>query len=675
MPTEFGRSGTWECSSRIRKAACAGTVIAALSLGPPPAPAQSGCASPPSGLVSWWDGDAVTGTTASDIGDANDGVLKNGATTAPGRVGQAFRFDGVDDFVEIPDDASLEGFSTGATIEAWIKADQLGARHAIVSKVPMGEYLLLVNGTRLSFENNNSGAFGAWNGATDLFPGVWYHVAVTFDGGSTRIYVNGVLDGTFPIVWNIPNSQPVRIGRRSVGVGFEDPFGGLIDEVSIYHRALTEQEILAIFDAGSAGKCKVQPNQPPTADAGPDRTVDEGTLVVLDGSGSSDFEGASLTFTWRQLAGPTVALDLADPSRPSFFAPLVALGGATLTFELSVSDGMSSSPPDTVDIMVKNVNNPPVADAGDDQLVRELALVTLDGSDSFDPDGETLTFTWVQTLGPPVSLSDPSAVRPTFFAPPVSAAGATLAFELSADDGMLASVDAVQVFVENVNQVPVAAAGPDQVRDEGSLVVLDGSASSDPDGDPLTYSWTQTAGVGVTLSGAASPSASFTAPLVGPGGDILVFQLVVSDGIDTSTPSSVAITVRNVNDPPSCATARASQPLLWPPNHKMVPISIDGLADPDDDSLTVTITAVTQDEPTNGLGDGDTGPDAVISGPIVLIRAERRGNGNGRFYHIDFTVTDSLGQSCSGRVTVTVPKHRKHDVVPIDDGELYDSMQ
>ena len=60
------------------------------------------CVQPPEGLVSWWDADAVSGTTASDIQDGNDGTLMNGATTAPGKVGDAFSFDGLDDYVETP---------------------------------------------------------------------------------------------------------------------------------------------------------------------------------------------------------------------------------------------------------------------------------------------------------------------------------------------------------------------------------------------------------------------------------------------------------------------------------------------------------------------------------------------------------------------------------------------
>ena len=268
----------------------------------------------------------------------------------------------------------------------------------------------------------------------------------------------------------------------------------------------------------------------PTAKAGLDQTADEGTLVTLDGSASSDPNGDPLHYHWAQIAGPSVTLSDPAAARPSFTAPSVPIGGATLSFRLTVDDGVHASEPDTVDITVTNVNQAPVAQAGADQTVQEGSLVTLRAGDSFDPDGDPLTYSWAQSAGPAVALSDATALAPTFTAPSVGAGGETLTFTVTVSDGVSQSTDEVQVAVSNLNQVPIAQAGADQTVNEGTPVTLQGSASSDPDGDALTFAWTQVDGPLVALSNPASATPSFTAPAAGAGGMTLIFQLVVSDG-------------------------------------------------------------------------------------------------------------------------------------------------
>ena len=86
------------------------------------------------------------------------------------------------------------------------------------------------------------------------------------------------------------------------------------------------------------------------------------------------------------------------------------------------------------------------------------------------------------------------------------------------------------------------------------------------------------------------------------------------------------------------------------------------------------ITGITQDEPVNGLGDGDTAPDGYGIGTIqAQVRAERSGTGNGRVYAISFTADDGNGGSCSGKVRVSVPHDQGKGSVPVDDGQNYNS--
>jgi len=99
-----------------------------------------------------------------------------------------------------------------------------------------------------------------------------------------------------------------------------------------------------------------------------------------------------------------------------------------------------------------------------------------------------------------------------------------------------------------------------------------------------------------------------------------------------------------------------------------------GVTHPDGRPFEIGIGAITQDEPVNGVGDGNTSPDGTgVGTPKVQVRAERAGPGNGRVYRISFTATDDLGASCEGAVTVGVPHDRRPGSAAIDDGQNHDS--
>jgi hypothetical protein len=187
-------------------------------------------------------------------------------------------------------------------------------------------------------------------------------------------------------------------------------------------------------------------------------------------------------------------------------------------------------------------NNPPVADAGTDQSVDTNAFVTLDGSASHDPDGDTpLTYGWTQTGGTAVVLSSYTVSQPTFAAP---GDPGVLTFTLTVTDSLgLADPTPDEVVITVNNQAPIAHAGSDQGVSTSALVTLDGSASYDPDGDtPLTYGWTQTGGTAVVLSSYTVNQPTFTAP---GSLDVLTFTLTVTDslGLTDPTPDEVVITV------------------------------------------------------------------------------------------------------------------------------------
>ncbi|HPD57439.1 MAG TPA: hypothetical protein P5294_10180, partial [Smithellaceae bacterium] len=101
-------------------------------------------------------------------------------------------------------------------------------------------------------------------------------------------------------------------------------------------------------------------------------------------------------------------------------------------------------------------------------------------------------------------------------------------------------------------------------------------------------------------------------------------------------------------------------------------ITVGGVVDPDGDKVTITVHSIKQDEPINGLGDGDTSPDATLN--PLQVRAERSGTGNGRVYHIGFTAQDDKGGSCEGVVKVCVPHDQGQQKSCVDDGPLYDAL-
>jgi len=187
------------------------------------------------------------------------------------------------------------------------------------------------------------------------------------------------------------------------------------------------------------------------------------------------------------------------------------------------------------------VNRVSVANAGTDQSVNELSVVTLDGSASSDPDGNPLTYKWSAPVG--ITLNSTSAAKPTFTAPEVTV-NTDYTISLVVNDGIVDSpADQVKITVKQVNKVPVANAGTDQSVNERAMVTLNGSASTDADGNTLTYKWSAPAGI--TLSSTTVARPTFTAPEVTINTSYII-SLVVNDGMVDSPADQVIITVKNV---------------------------------------------------------------------------------------------------------------------------------
>jgi hypothetical protein len=315
-------------------------------------------------------------------------------------------------------------------------------------------------------------------------------------------------------------------------------------------------------------------NSVPVANAGADHTARINDTVQLDGSGSSDADGDSLTCKWSLLsrpAGSLASLSNANVVKPAFDVDVAG----TYTVQLIVNDGTVDSTPDTVTI--STVNSAPVAKAGADQTVQVNDPVQLDGSGSSDVDGDSLIFKWsllTQPVGSKVTLSDMHAVKPGF---DVDLAG-TYTVQLIVNDGTQDSAsDTVTISTEN--SAPVAKAGADQAILINDTVRLDGSASSDVDGDSLSFMWSFTSrpiGSNTALTNTSVEKPTFVVDVTGT----YTLQLIVNDGTVNSAPDTVTISTDNsapVSDAGADQVVRIND---------TVQLDGDGSSDADGDTLT-----------------------------------------------------------------------------------------
>ncbi|HWN66013.1 MAG TPA: PKD domain-containing protein, partial [Haliangium sp.] len=282
-------------------------------------------------------------------------------------------------------------------------------------------------------------------------------------------------------------------------------------------------------------------NFPPIAEAGADFRVATLLVGTLDCSASVDPDGTIVGFRWEQLGGDPVVITNDGSAVATFVAPATA---QFLVFQCTVTDDLGFT---DSDVVVADVffNAFPVAEAGNDQIVRLGGVVNLDGTRSTDADGTVVAYNWQTTLcmtlaGPcELTFTDPTSPTPSFTAP-TSRGFAQIV--LSATDNIGAtSQDSLVVYFANQAPVVVATVDPECVS-PGDLVTLS-AACVDPDGTVASLQWTQIAGDPVTLNGADTATATFTAPATGP----LAFEVACTD--NDGLTDFAAVTV-DINEAP-----------------------------------------------------------------------------------------------------------------------------
>ena len=282
---------------------------------------------------------------------------------------------------------------------------------------------------------------------------------------------------------------------------------------------------------------EIHVNGPPAADAGPDQTVPVGSTVQLDGVGSTDPESSALSYHWilnTRPAASAAVLSNADIRNPTF----VADAPGSYIAQLVVNDGLVNSSSDLV--VIRTANRAPIANAGADQAdVAINSTVALNGSLSSDPDGDPLSYAWTFAQRPSGSnavLQNAATVTPSFV---VDRPG-RYRITLTVGDGQASGADTVDVTTVNVP--PVANAGPDQTVHLGDLVTLNGSGSTDANGNELSYAWTFVSvppGSVAQLNSPNAASPTFTPDVIGN----YTVRLVVNDTIVDGPADTVVVTV------------------------------------------------------------------------------------------------------------------------------------
>jgi len=212
------------------------------------------CVAAPSGLVNWWSGD---GNAYDLIGDSN-GSLLGGIQFAVGKVGAAFSFDGINDYVSLPFVASFDFAPANQfTLMAWIRAQPRNQFQSVMVKCPPSDdwdwgIWVDPNNRFMSGLNNQH----ILTSTTVVQPGVWHHVAVNYANGTWAMYVDGVSQAQASGTYITQSAGSLAFGRKGESIFSPGYFQGAIDEVMIFNRTLNKSEVRALYLAGGNGVCK-----------------------------------------------------------------------------------------------------------------------------------------------------------------------------------------------------------------------------------------------------------------------------------------------------------------------------------------------------------------------------------------------------------------------------------
>jgi VCBS repeat-containing protein len=394
-------------------------------------------------------------------------------------------------------------------------------------------------------------------------------------------------------------------------------------------------------------------NRPPVANDDSFPVDEDGTLDGNVLTNDTDPDGDPLTVALVGSGPANGTLDL-NSDGTFTYTPNANFCGSD-GFSYDANDTKVDSNVATVTITVRCVNDAPVAVADSNSTDEDTPV---GGSVANDTDIENDTLSYGGASDPAngsVSLNGDGTYN---YAPDANFNGTdTFTYTVSDGNGGTAT-GTVTITVAPVNDAPAASNDSNATLEDTPVTGSVATNDTDVDGDALSYGGASDPANGsVTLN--ADGSYSYAPDANWSGTD--TFTYMVSDGNGGAATGTVTITVAPVNDAPVCSAAAPSIGSLWPPDHGLTAIEVFGVVDPVEQSaITIKVTDIFQDEPTNTIGDGNTLVDGFgVGTPIATVRRERSGSkrvpGDGRMYYISFTGTDAEGGECIGTVTVGVP--------------------
>lgn len=417
---------------------------------------------------------------------------------------------------------------------------------------------------------------------------------------------------------------------------------GLAQGTFVFRLTVTDNDGATDTDDAQVIVNPAAVNQQPTANAGPDKTLQLPTnATTLNGSGA-DPDGSINSYLWTKSSGPSATLTNANTPN----LQLTNLVTGTYVFRLTVTDNAAGSGFDETTVIVTAANQAPTANAGPDKTIQlPTNSTTLPGSGS-DPDGSISSYLWTKISGPSATLSNAST--------PVLSLSSLVqgiyVFRLTVTDNNASSgSDDISLTVQSANVPPIANAGPSQtITLPTNSISLVGSGT-DSDGNITSYLWEKVSGPSVSISGSTTPSLSLNNLVVGS----YVFRLTVTDNNGATGTSQTNVTVLPLatNQAPT-ANAGPDLTLTLPTN------SIDIFGNATD--LDGTISSY--------LWSKISGPSATLGGTTLATLS--LSNLVAGTYIFRLTATDNLGSTASDEVTLIVTNINQLPTVTASNDEI-----